>query len=96
MPSPMVSVSLSFAGPHMAPRSLNHVGRFRGTRLTAEYRLATTAFRTILGKKQSRYGEVLAWLDVAIGQSAARNRKEAYRLNRVAKQGEIAFRGYKF
>ncbi len=59
-------------------------------------RLATTAFRNVLGRKQSKYGEVIAWLDVAIGESAPTNGKEACRLNRIARQGEAVFRGYKF
>lgn len=55
-----------------------------------------TAFRSILGRKQSKYHEVIAWLDVAIENSAPKNRTEASRLNRIAKQGEVVFRGYKY
>lgn len=62
----------------------------------SSHRLATTAFRNVLGRKQSKYREVIAWLDAAIGQSAPKTGKEACWLNRIAKQGEAVYRGYKY
>lgn len=56
-------------------------------------RLAAKAFRHVLGRKQTNYQEVIAWLDVALEQVAP---LKPSRLNRIAKQGEAVFRGYKF
>ena len=69
-----------------------HATWLTGTRT----RLATTAFRSILGRKQSKYREVIAWLDVASEETMPRNEQEAARLHRIAKQGEDVFRGYKY
>ncbi len=60
------------------------------------HRLATQAFRRVLGRKQSKYGEVIAWLDDALHQSIIGNTREARRLNGIAKKGDAIFRGYKF
>lgn len=60
------------------------------------YRLAAKAFRNVLAKKQSAYGDVIAWLDDAIGESTARNRKEASRLNGIANKGNAIFSDYRY
>ena len=59
-------------------------------------RLATAAFRNVFIRKQSKYHDLIAWLDVAIQNSAPRSRKEASRLHRIAKQGEAVFGEYRF
>lgn len=58
--------------------------------------MATLAFRRVLGRKQSRYGGVIAWLDDALHQSIISNNKEAKKLNGIANKGDAIFRCYKF
>lgn len=59
-------------------------------------RLAAKAFSTVLGKKQSQYGPVLEWLDVAIQTAAPTIGKESFKMRRIVKEGEAVFRGYKY
>ncbi|KAL9124591.1 MAG: hypothetical protein Q9217_006090 [Psora testacea] len=58
--------------------------------------LASKAFRHILGRKQSRYREVLVWLDGAIGDAMPEGGKELLMMNRIVRQGDEVFRGYKY
>ncbi|KAK4695849.1 telomerase reverse transcriptase, partial [Lecanoromycetidae sp. Uapishka_2] len=58
--------------------------------------LAAKAFRGVLTKKQCRYGEVIVWLDDAIRESTARNRKEASRLYGIANKGDAIFSDYRY
>lgn len=60
------------------------------------HRLAAKAFRNILGRKQSKYGQVIAWLEDAIWRTKPENAKEMWRLNRVVKEGDAVFLDYKF
>lgn len=59
-------------------------------------RLANSAFRSVLGRKQSNYGPVITWLDRGIQDSTLGNAKEMARLKRIAKQGDVVFRDYRF
>ena len=62
-----------------------------------ECRLAATAFRHVLGKKQSSYGQVIAWLDDQLTHSPLlHDAKEATRMRRIANKGNALFGGYKF
>ncbi|KAL9099832.1 MAG: hypothetical protein Q9163_004720 [Psora crenata] len=58
--------------------------------------LASKAFRHVLGRKQSRYGEVLIWLDITIDQAMPDSGKELLKLNRIARRGGGVFREYKY
>ena len=60
------------------------------------YRLTVKAFRSVLIKKQSKYGHLIAWLDDAMSEATSRNRKEAARLNGIANTGNAIFRDYKY
>ena len=60
------------------------------------HRLAAKAFRSILAKKQSKYGPVIFWLDHAIWRTKPDNAKEMWRLNKVVKEGDAVFLDYKF
>lgn len=57
--------------------------------------LAAKAFRSILAKKQSKYGPVIFWLDHAIWRTKPDNAKEMWRLNKVVKEGDAVFLDYK-
>ena len=59
-------------------------------------RLASKAFRHVLGRKQSRYRGVLDWLDGAIVNAGPRSCRELLKLKRIAKQGDKVFAGYKY
>ena len=59
-------------------------------------RLATRAFRTILAKKQSRYRDVIAWLDGAIAEVKLATRQEVFRLDEIVDKGNAMFSGYRF
>ena len=50
----------------------------------------------MLGRKQTGYREVLAWLDGAIGDAMPRGGKELLKMRRIVKQGDETFRGYKY
>lgn len=64
--------------------------------MTTYYRLAAKAFDHVLRRKQSQYGQVLAWLRVTAQASAPTSGKEALMLGRVVRDGEAAFHGYKY
>lgn len=64
--------------------------------ITAPFRLAAKAFQHILRRKQSKYGEVLLWLEGVMESSVAGSRREVVKLERIAKNGEGVFRGYKY
>ena len=59
-------------------------------------RLASMAFRNILGIKQSSYGQVVAWLDERIASCQPRDAGEANRLRRIVQKGNRVFGGYRF
>lgn len=63
---------------------------------TDDGRLASMAFRNILGIKQSNYGQVVTWLDERIASSHPRDAGEADRLRRVVQKGNRVFGGYRF
>ena len=65
-------------------------------RLPLYGRLGATAFRSVLGRKQSKYREVTAWLEVAIRESMPGNGKELSKLRRIARQGDAVFSDYKY
>ena len=60
------------------------------------HRLAGKAFQHVLGRKQSRYREVLVSLDGAIRETVPMDGKELQKLNRIVKRGNEIFRGYKY
>ena len=47
------------------------------------YRLALTAFRSVLHRKQTKYRDVLTWLDARIQALREKKGKECARLARV-------------
>ena len=59
-------------------------------------RLAAKAFRNVLGKKQSKYGDVILWLEDAIGRTKPKAAKEMWRLNKVVRESDAVFLDYKF
>ena len=60
------------------------------------HRLAAKAFRNILAKKQSKYGNVIDWLDDAIWRTMPDNASEMRKLKKVVKEGDRVFLDYKF
>jgi len=98
MPSPMVSAPKRLHLPLRGSTLYDVTSDCMHVILLIKHpnRLAATAFRNVLSRKQSNYREVIAWLDVAIRKSAPSCKTEASRLNRIAKHGEAVFRGYKF
>jgi hypothetical protein len=54
-------------------------------------RLAAKAFQSTLGRKQSKYGEVLKYLARLVEESAPANQREAVKLGRIVKAGEAVF-----
>lgn len=59
-------------------------------------RLALTAFMHVLGRKQTSFRPILAWLEETIEKVRPCDRKEVSRLFKVAKEGDAVFRGYRF
>lgn len=59
-------------------------------------RLAAKAFQSTLRRKQSKYGEVLAYLAGIVEDSAPVNKREAMKLSRIVKAGEAVFANYKY
>ena len=59
-------------------------------------RLATTAFHHVLGRKQSRYREVLIWLDGMTTAAIPGNRRELLQLQRVVKRGNVVLKDYRY
>ena len=59
-------------------------------------RLLASAFRTTLRRKQTRFPQVLAWLDERQAHAAARLGSQAHRLERVVEQGDAVFQGIKY
>ena len=59
-------------------------------------RLASKAFRRVLGRKQSGYHGVLAWLDGAIVNAMPGNARAVLKLQRIAQQGDQVFAGYRY
>ena len=54
------------------------------------------AFRAILGAKQTKYAEVMAWLDERIRASRPHDLEGAERLRRAVKQGNRVLSGYMY
>lgn len=63
---------------------------------TDDDRLASMAFRNVLGIKQSSYGQVVAWLDERIASCQPGDAGEADRLRRIVQKGNRVFGGYRF
>jgi hypothetical protein len=49
-----------------------------------------------LGRKQSKYGEVLTYLAGLVEESAPMNQREAVKLRRIVKEGEAVFANYRY
>lgn len=60
------------------------------------FRLAAKAFRHILSRKQSNFIPVLKWLDYVVKKSAPPCGKELVKLERIVKEGEAVYCGYKY
>ena len=58
--------------------------------------LAVAAFRFVLGRKQTRYREVLRWLDAIWRGAKPRSDKEMIRLTQVVRKGNSTFGGWRF
>ena len=54
-------------------------------------RLALTAFHTVLVRKQSKYGEVLMWLQRALARMGPANGHESRRVQKIAMAAQSAF-----
>ena len=50
----------------------------------------------MLGRKQSKHGEILAWLEEEIKNSRASDGKGSLRLAQAVKQGEAVLGNYKY
>ena len=79
----------------LSETELQHYLRSAGL-TTPLFRLAAKAFQHILSRKQSKYGEVLQWLQGMIESSVAGNPNEALKLERIANNGKRVFCGYKY
>lgn len=66
------------------------------TAFTTILRLAAKAFHNVLRRKQSKYGQVLEWLDAAIQRCAPADGIESLKMGRIVKEGEGVFCGYKY
>lgn len=58
--------------------------------------LALTAFSCVLGRKQTKFREVLDWVEGALVEVRPKDKKEASRLGKVAQKGRTAFRDLKY
>ncbi|KAL9002382.1 MAG: hypothetical protein Q9188_004681 [Gyalolechia gomerana] len=58
--------------------------------------LALTAFSSVLGRKQTKFRDVLVWVEGALEKVRSKERKEASRLAKVVQKGRTAFRGLKY
>lgn len=58
--------------------------------------LAAAAFRFVLGRKQTRYAEILRWLDVIWRTAKPRSDGEMVRLAQVVRNGNMTFGGWRF
>ncbi|KAL8717849.1 MAG: hypothetical protein Q9181_008274 [Wetmoreana brouardii] len=58
--------------------------------------LALTAFRDVLSRKQTKFRQVLAWVEQAILDVKPRDGKDAMRLAKAVKKGDVAFRCYRY
>ncbi|KAI4133400.1 MAG: hypothetical protein LQ341_006169, partial [Variospora aurantia] len=57
--------------------------------------LAFTAFECVLSRKQTKFVAVLVWVREALGEVRPRDHREAARLVKVARKGQLAFRGFR-
>ena len=58
-------------------------------------RLAAQAFRSILGKKQTAFLDVIDWLDTTLADIVPFKDKEALKLAKAVRQGNVVFRNYR-
>ncbi|KAI4192461.1 MAG: hypothetical protein LQ346_004300 [Caloplaca aetnensis] len=58
--------------------------------------LALTAFENVLGRKQTRFQPVLAWVRKALEEVRPKDKRDALRLMKVAQKGQAVFRGFKY
>ncbi len=61
----------------------------------AAHRLASMAFRHVLGKKQSRYRDMIIELDQLIEVSNPKRAVERIRMDRIVRKGNQLLQGYK-
>jgi len=59
-------------------------------------RLAAQAFRTVLGKKQTAFLDVIDWLDTTLADTVPFKVKEALKLAKAVKHGNVVFRNYRY
>ena len=59
-------------------------------------RLAGRAFQRILGQKQTKYRDILTWLEGMLADATVGRREDAGRLECVAREGDAVFAGYRF
>ena len=100
-PAPPPKRPLSFKPARASPASETTMLRQadkRGADQSVHVRLASTAFRNVLGRKQSNYGEVMTWLDALIGSCRARasKGKDQLMMQSVVEEGQKVFRGYQY
>lgn len=62
----------------------------------AHYRLAAVAFRHVLARKQSKYRDLISWLDGLVETSEAKSAVERLRMRRVVREGEKVFRDFQY
>ncbi|KAL8822756.1 MAG: hypothetical protein Q9191_006514 [Dirinaria sp. TL-2023a] len=58
--------------------------------------LAAQAFRNVLKRKQTHFVDVIDWLDSSIASAAPTKSKEAWKLAKAVKEGNVEFRGYQY
>lgn len=58
--------------------------------------LAAAAFRSVLGRKQTRFAEVLRWLNLVWKNARPGRDREAVRLAKVVREGNAVFAGWRF
>lgn len=49
------------------------------------------AFHHVLGKKQSKFGDMISWLDTIIEKTKAKSVRERMKMLRVVSEGNKAF-----
>ncbi|KAL9009882.1 MAG: hypothetical protein Q9173_005129 [Seirophora scorigena] len=59
-------------------------------------KLALTAFEWVLSRKQTKFGAVLGWVREALGAVSSEDHREAARLMKVARKGQIVFQGFRY
>ena len=59
-------------------------------------RLASRAFRSVLSQKQTKYAQVVEWLDCQTKETAPKGRREAQRLIQAVDCGNVVFHKYRY